>query len=67
MAAVRAIIPVVSHHEIVSRRHDLPSVIFVAPEVERDVLVADRHLVHEDVSIVDPDGVALFSDDPLDK
>ena len=67
VAAVGAVVPVVSHHEVVALGNDLRSEVVVAAVLRRDVVVAERHVVHVHASVHDADDVVLLRDHPLDE
>src|SRR5262245_12618333 len=46
MAAVGAVVPVVTHHEVVTLGHDSRAEVVVAAELRRDEPVVHRHVVH---------------------
>src|SRR5438477_9286742 len=65
VAAVRAVVPMVAHHEVIAFGNDLWSPVVVAAVLGRDVVVVQRHVVHVHAPVHDAHRVALFGDDAL--
>ncbi|SUZ90717.1 uncharacterized protein METZ01_LOCUS43571 [marine metagenome] len=63
MSAIGAVVPVVAHYKVIALRHDLLPVVFVAPKSLSYVVVSYRRVVHEDVSVLNSESIALFGND----
>src|SRR4029453_1994379 len=65
VAAVRAVVPMIAHDEIVALGNDLWSPFIMASILGRDVVVVERDVVHVNATVHDAHGITFFGNDPL--
>src|SRR5215213_7363016 len=67
MAAVRAVIAVIAHHEVIPLGYHLRSPVVVRPIFVGNEVITHRRFVHVDVAVDDANGIAFFGDHALDE
>ena len=67
MPAVRAVVAVIAHDEVIAVINPLRTEVVVAAILGRHEVVGERNVVHVDATVHDPNLVAFFGDDPLDE
>ena len=67
MSAIRTVVAMVAHDEVVGFADHFRAVVFVAPEIQWYIIIGKKHFIHINSSVFDPDRVAFLCDDPLDE